>query len=193
MNRKRRFFRRRNDLSLSVNGAGGGKGNRLNIVRLHRLQDIECGRSVLLEVSCWILQSKTNVSVGRKVKHPLAAAHCCRQSGKIQNISAHQLEIKILLRLRQKGVLYGGKIVPPDHLITRAKQAISQMAADEACGPGDKALHCEATSRGAAARSRSISCKGSNLLKRSLSKTRSQVNGSRTIDTFFPSVKDRDR
>ena len=98
---------------------------------------MSCDR-VLFEILGGMRRTKTNVGIGGQVKDKIRSIHASRQSAGIQDISAHQTEIRGLARCRQKTFLTGGKIVEADHRVTGGQQPFGQRAANEAGTTGNE-------------------------------------------------------
>src|SRR6266404_3890081 len=93
---------------------------------------------VLFEILGRMRRTKTNVGIGGQVKYKLRSIHALRQSGRIQNIAAHQTEIRGLARCKQKTLLTGGKVVVANHSVAGRQQPIGQRTANEAGTTGNE-------------------------------------------------------
>jgi hypothetical protein len=94
---------------------------------------------VLLEISFWVFDSKSNVRIRSEVKYEFRAMHALRQCGRIQNVASHQAKIGRFARRGQKPVLAGGKIVVPNHHVAVGQEPFGQGTADEPGATGYKA------------------------------------------------------
>ena len=93
LNRERRVFRRREDIRLAVDRAGGGEGDPANAVGSHRLEHIERRDGVLLEISSRMLGPEADIGVRREVEDEIAAAHRGGQALEIEGVAFNQREI----------------------------------------------------------------------------------------------------
>src|SRR5581483_880349 len=138
LNGKRCVFGRRNFDCLAVNRAGGGKGEALDVIGPHRLQDVECGDGVLLEVPSRMLGAKTHIGIGGKMENEVATRHGCGECGQVQGITLDELEARMKQRGLEKFFLAGGKIVPSDDRDAVGEKPVDKIGTNETCGSGDE-------------------------------------------------------
>src|ERR1043166_351600 len=75
LDRKWRLFRSRNYLRFPIDRTGRSKRNLLNPVGAHGFEDIESGERILLHILAGMLQSKTNIRIGREVENQITTRH----------------------------------------------------------------------------------------------------------------------
>ena len=131
--RHRRIFRRGKNFRVAVDRSGGGKNEFARARAPHRFeQHIHRGDRVLLEIATWMLKAVADVSVGGEVNNCPAPVHCLGESGGDKGIAAHQTEIFLRLRQREKLGSSSRKIVEPDDLNSLRQQPVDERAADKA-------------------------------------------------------------
>ncbi len=72
------------------------------------------------------------------MENHVATRHPGGQRGKIEVVPAQEAEIWVLLRLFQKPVLAGRKVVPAKNLVPIGKKPVAKVAPDETGRAGDE-------------------------------------------------------
>src|SRR2546423_3264431 len=75
LNRERTILRCWDHLRLAIDRSGRRKSDSLDLMRPHRLEDVERSQGVLLQIFSRMFQSESDVSVRRKMKHRVAPRH----------------------------------------------------------------------------------------------------------------------
>jgi hypothetical protein len=87
-----------------------------------------------------MFEAKADVGVGGEVKNEIGPGHRLHQRREVKVVAAHEFEIRMAPRGRQKFILAGGKIIPADDVFAASQQAVNEIAANKTGGTGDKNL-----------------------------------------------------
>src|SRR5712664_792427 len=88
-----------------------------------------------------MMRAEADISIGREMKHHVAAGNRGSQCIGVKQIRLDQTELRRLRCVFEEAALASGKIVVADDAVAGGKEPIDQTAADEAGGSGDECLH----------------------------------------------------
>ena len=143
------MLRRRNDFGLPESGGRRRKGDASEAVGPHRLEHVESGQRILLEVPPRRIEPTPNVRVGGEMKNERAPLHRGGQRLLVENVGLDQKEGRTSTGVLQKRGLPRREVVVGDHLVAFGEQAIDEIAADEPGAAGDEVSLAIASSHAA--------------------------------------------
>src|SRR5258706_13631111 len=92
-----------------------------------------------------MMRAEADISIGREMKHHVAAGNRGSQRIGVEQIRLNQTELRRLRCVFEETALAGGKIIVADDAVAGGKEPIDQTATDEAGGAGDKTSHVRAS------------------------------------------------
>ena len=139
--RERRRLRRREHVRLAVDRSGRRERDPADAAGAHRLEHVEGGDGVLLEILARMVGAEADVRIGRQMEHEVAPRTAIVNPRGVQVSPLDERECRGGRRLGEELPLPRREIVVPDDPVPVLQQPIDQVAGDESPRAGDEAIH----------------------------------------------------
>jgi hypothetical protein len=96
---------------------------------------------VLFQVFARVFGTETDIGVRGEMENDVVSRHLLAQARKVKKVTMNESESRLLLGPIEKLLLAGRKVIVDGNLVSISKQAIHQVAADEACPAGHECMH----------------------------------------------------
>ncbi len=137
------------DVGFAQRGGRRREDDPAHVRRPHRLQHVERGDRVLLQVAARLREPAPDIGIRREVPHDVDARQQWRQQRLVEQVAFDQAKVRLCQRIVEKPTLAGREIVDPDHPVAERQQAVGERAADESGRTRDEVDHRAASASAA--------------------------------------------
>src|SRR5579872_4070125 len=154
LNRERGGFARGKLRRVPVDRSRRREDDTRHAVLAHRLEHVERGNGVLIEIPARVFGSEPDVGVRRQVEHGLAASHSGAQRVGVERVGFDQRGAWMTQRVLDERALPRREVVEDDDVIADLEQPIDEITADEAGAARYETAHYRSAHRVTAVRPR---------------------------------------